>query len=246
MDSPLVIVQMGEPPAAVAAEVGKQYQWFVSKLGLQMREFILIRPYRGDALPDPGNLSAVIITGSWSMVTDHAPWSEMTAVWVREIHQRAIPLLGVCYGHQLIAYALGGTVADNPHGWEGGLQQVQMIGQEEADPLFFGLPRQFTAWLSHRQTVVCPPAQARVLACSSQDACQILRYGPYAYSLQFHPEFNQALMVSCLRHSRHPGARERLPAVSAAAEPEWPALILRRFQDVWRHRGRTLEAGDAA
>lgn len=244
--APLAIVQMGEPPAAIAAEVGEQYQWFVGKLGLQAQEFILIRPYRGDSLPDPDQISAVIITGSWSMVTDHAPWSEITAAWVREVHARAIPLLGVCYGHQLIAYALGGTVADNPRGWEGGLQQVRMTARIDNDPLLSGLPGQFTVWLSHLQTVVRPPAQAQVLACSPQDDCQILRYGPHAFSLQFHPEFSRSLMTSCLRHSTRPGAKDRLTAIREAAEPEWPSQILRRFLDMWRQNRPVLGNSNAA
>ncbi|XBS70170.1 glutamine amidotransferase [Acerihabitans sp. KWT182] len=244
--APLAIVQMGEPPAAIAAEVGEQYRWFVDRLGLQESEYVLIRPYRGDRLPEPDEISAAIITGSWSMVTDHAPWSEITAAWIRGVHALERPLLGICYGHQLIAYALGGTVADNPRGWEGGLQQVRMTASTDGCPLLEGLPRQFAVWLSHLQTVLRPPAEAQVLAVSPQDDCQIIRYSPYTFSLQFHPEFSRPLMASCLRHSTRDGARERLAALPSLEEPEWPSLILRRFYENWRSSRGGLADSNAA
>jgi GMP synthase (glutamine-hydrolysing) len=232
--APLAIVQIGEPPAAIAAEVGEQYQWFVDKLALQSQDYVLIRPDRGDLLPDPDLISAAIITGSWAMVTDHASWSESAAAWIRKVHGLALPLLGVCYGHQLIAYALGGTVAYNQRGWETGLQPVRLMVQTDNDPLLSGLPAQFEAWLSHLQTVLQPPAQATVLACSPQDDCQIIRYSPQACSLQFHPEFSRSLMACCLRHSTRSGAQEQLAKIQSLAEPEWPSLILDRFCQIWR------------
>ncbi len=244
--APLAIVQMGEPPAAIAAEVGEQYQWFVDRLGLKSHEYLLIRPYRGDRLPDPGRISAAIITGSWSMVTDHAPWSENTASWIRGVHALKMPLLGVCYGHQLIAYALGGIVADNPRGWEGGLQQVRLAARTDGDPLLNGLPGQFAVWLSHLQTVVRPPAEAQVLATSPQDDCQIIRYSPHTFSLQFHPEFSRSLMASCLRHSSRHGARAQLENLQSLAEPEWPSLILRRFYQNWNNNRPGLAETNAA
>ncbi|WP_413741809.1 glutamine amidotransferase [Sodalis sp. RH15] len=244
--APLAIVQMGEPPTAIAAEVGEQYQWFVDRLGLESHEYVLIRPYRGDRLPDPDRISAAIITGSWSMVTDHAPWSEITAAWIRGVHALELPLLGICYGHQLIAYALGGVVADNPRGWEGGLQQVRITARADDDPLLGGLPGQFAVWLSHLQTVLRPPAEARVLAVSPRDDCQIIRYSPQTFSLQFHPEFSRSLMASCLRHSTRSGAKEQLASLQSQTEPEWPALILQRFYENWRNNRSGLANSNAA
>lgn len=69
-------------------------------------------------------LSAALLSGSWAMVTDRADWSERTAAWVRGAVADGLPLLGVCYGHQLMSYALGGNVGDNPAGWERGLIAV--------------------------------------------------------------------------------------------------------------------------
>ncbi len=65
-------------------------------------------------LPEPRHFSGAILTGSHSMVTDHEPWSERTAAWIPAVMAAGTPLLGICYGHQLIAYALGGDVGPNP------------------------------------------------------------------------------------------------------------------------------------
>ncbi|WP_437615496.1 glutamine amidotransferase [Erwinia sp. V71] len=194
--APLAIIQLEVPPAAVSQQVGEQAQWFIQALQLQPGEYLVVRPHLGEPLPDYQQVSAAILSGSWAMVTDHADWSERTAAWVRGAIDAQLPLLGVCYGHQLMSYALGGQVADNPRGWERGLKALDNLAADDA--LLAALPAQFDAWLSHRQSVLQPPAGARVLARSAVDDCQIIRYTPAALSVQFHPEFDAEIMTACL------------------------------------------------
>lgn len=173
-------------------------------------------------LPDFQHISGAILSGSWAMVTDHAEWSERTAAWIRAAIEHALPLPGVCYGHQLMACALGGKVGDNPHGWERGLTLLQRTSQGENDPLLSAFPAQFNAWLSHRQTVIAPPPQAKVLATSRQDGCQILRYTPQAYPVQFHPEFTHHIMNVCLPAGSTDDGAEM-------ADVDWARSLLMRF-----------------
>lgn len=221
---PLAIIQLGTPPDAVKARTGEQYYWFVAALGLEVGEFIVVRPDLGEALPDPASISAAILTGSWTMVTDHVDWSERTAAWVRSVVDHSLPLLGVCYGHQLMAYALGGQVADNPRGWERGQQELHARPGCKRDPLLSQLPDNFTAWLSHRQSVLRPPAGAQVLATSALDDCQIIRYNASALSFQFHPEFTADIMSACL-----PDKHQEKHRVTQQDEPQWPRLLLQDF-----------------
>ena len=219
---PLAIIQLEIPPAPVRARIGEQARWFIDALQLAPQDYIICRPHLGETLPEFAAVSGAILSGSWSMVTDHADWSERTAAWLRAAMDHALPLFGVCYGHQLMAWALGGQVGDNPCGWERGALPVTLLPGAQSDALLQALPSQFPAWLSHRQTVLTPPPGARVLARSASDSCQIIRYGPQALSVQFHPEFNAQLMQACL------------PADSdfdAAAQPDtaMARLILQRF-----------------
>ncbi|CAK6493718.1 hypothetical protein PANNVG_02019 [Pantoea sp. Nvir] len=195
---PLALIQLEVPPAEVAARIGEQPRWFIDALGLQPDDYLIVRPHLGESLPQFDRISGAILSGSWAMVTDHAEWSERSAAWVRAAIDAELPLLGVCYGHQLMAYALGGKVADNPNGWERGLLPLTCDAAAQRDALLSALPGRFSVWLSHRQSVIVPPPQAQVLATSQKDACQILRYSPQALSVQFHPEFSRQIMSACL------------------------------------------------
>ena len=195
---PIALIQLEVPPANVVAQIGEQPRWFIDALNLQPDEYLIVRPHLGEALPAFDQIAGAILSGSWAMVTDHADWSERSAAWIRAAIEAALPLLGVCYGHQLMAYALGGEVADNPNGWERGLLPVTCGALAQRDPLLQRLPAAFSAWLSHRQSVLTPPRQAQVLASSERDGCQIIRYSPQALSVQFHPEFSPKIMRACL------------------------------------------------
>lgn len=228
---PFAIIQLETPPDAVSAAVGEQQHWFIAALGLAPDEFIVVRPDLGEALPEPCSVAAAVLSGSWAMVTDHAEWSERTAAWIRSAVEQELPLLGVCYGHQLMAYALGGVVDDNPRGWERGLQQLEMGECAQNDPLLSALPGQFSAWLSHRQSVLQPPPGAQVLASSALDDCQIIRYTPQALSVQFHPEFTGQIMTACLQNSQ---SSEASSLMVHQQEPATPRQLL---QDFWQqHR----------
>ena len=219
---PLAIIQLERPPAPVRERIGEQARWFIEALELAPQDYVVCRPDRGEALPDFTAISGAILSGSWAMVTDHAEWSERTAAWLRAAMEQALPLFGVCYGHQLMAYALGGEVGDNPRGWERGALPITLQSGTQSDALLQGLPLSFPVWLSHRQTVLAPPPGAQVLARSASDNCQIIRYGPQALSVQFHPEFDARIMQAC-----QPAGTEFDPA--AQPDTSCPRLILRRF-----------------
>lgn len=193
---PLALIQLEVPPPQVVAQIGEQPVWFIDALQLQPDDYVIVRPHLGEELPAFDRVSGAILSGSWAMVTDHADWSERTAAWIRGAMEAELSLLGVCYGHQLMAYALGGKVGDNPNGWERGLKTLTQLTQR--DPWLATLPGEFQAWLSHRQSVISPPQHAVVLAQSELDGCQILRYSPQALSVQFHPEFTRDIMTACL------------------------------------------------
>ncbi len=185
----LLLIQVGTPPDALRATNGDLPHWFCRALGCDGQTLDVVRVFEGEALPRPGAHRAAIITGSAAMVTDRHPWSEATAQWIREAMAVHMPLFGVCYGHQLMAHALGGEVIDHPEGLEVGCHAIELRDPARSDPLLQDFPPRFKAHLSHWQTVLKLPPGARALAYSAHDPHQIIRYSARAMSTQFHPEF---------------------------------------------------------
>lgn len=132
------------------------------------------------------------------MVTDEPDWSENLAAWIRDRYQTPMPLLGICYGHQLMAHALGGRVDYHPLGAEVGYLPIHLSEQAHEHELLTHLPMQFPALLTHQQSVLSLPDHVQVLGSSAHDPYQILRYGPAQWSIQFHPEFFAGLLRYCV------------------------------------------------
>ncbi len=99
-----------------------------------------------------------------------------------------MPLLGVCYGHQLIANIYGGEVNHDKEQSKFGLFKVSLTEEGQRDPLFKGLPDTFMAQYAHKDSVTILPRGATLLASAEGCRFSALRYGPAAYTLQFHPE----------------------------------------------------------
>lgn len=230
-NTPLAIIQLGDPPADLTATHGTQSDWMRRVIGSEI-PVVVIRPHLGEPLPLPTLLAGAVLTGSWSMVTDHETWSERTAEWVRSALACQLPLLGICYGHQLIAHALGGEVDFHPEGREIGQHEIRLTKAARGDSLFADFPPAFAANLTHEQTVLAPPPGAVVLASSEHDAHQILRYGPEAFSVQFHPEFDANLMSACLVRREPVFTREGYDIaamVRALQETSYARSVLTRF-----------------
>lgn len=188
-----LLIQTGTPPDAIRERHGDLPDWFAAALGLTRDQLLVVRAFEGEKPPALDVRTPAILTGSWSMVTDREAWSEALAEWIRAAMAIGTPLFGVCYGHQLMAHALGGEVGYLAQGREIGSQIVTLSTAGTADPALEHAGSAFTAQLTHMQTVLAPPAGTTMLARSARDQHQILRYGPNALSTQFHPEFTPAI-----------------------------------------------------
>ncbi|MEO5565762.1 MAG: glutamine amidotransferase [Luteimonas sp.] len=244
MNAPFLILEAGQPVASMRRHRGFPH-WIRVAAGLAPDAAVVINVERGDPLPERAGFAGTIVTGSAAMVTDHHDWSERSAQWLRESAQAGMPLLGICYGHQLLAHALGGEVGDNPAGREMGTVALELEPGAADDILFGDLPTCFQAQATHLQSVLRLPDGAVPLARSALDACHAFRWGDAAWGLQFHPEFSTTHMRgyvnarrdALLREGRDP---ERLAAEVAAAPQA--RRVLRRFV---RH-ARKLAAGTHA
>ncbi len=150
-------------------------------------------------------VSAIILSGSGSMVTEYekTPWMQREMAVIQEAAQRKIPVLGICFGHQIMAQAMGGQVdwmldAAGEPTMELGPTTATITPEGLFDPLFAGVAdeqQQFTIQATHSQHVVAQPPNTNVLATNEISPIQALRYTDLPFwSLQNHPENSMILM----------------------------------------------------
>ncbi len=190
----------------------------------------------GEPLPPPTLPLAVVVTGSSAMVSHRLPWSERTAGWLADAVDAGTPVLGICYGHQLLAHALGGVVGPNPHGREIGTVTGNVLPAAADDPLLGGVGPRFEIQATHVESVLTLPPRATTLATSGRDDHFAFRVdGRPAWGVQFHPEFSVDVMREYLEARR--GILEDegrdVDALLAATRPTPVGpVVLRRFGEL--------------
>ncbi|WP_420390817.1 glutamine amidotransferase [Marinobacter sp.] len=194
----VVILKTGNTYPSLLESFGDFDSWFLARLAPELDLHVV--DVTVDDLPGkPGDWDGVVVTGSPAMVSDRAPWSENTGAWLAEAVTEEVPVLGVCYGHQLLAHALGGEAGYHPRGRETGTHRVELLDAAMDDPLFKGLPQTFPAQLTHRQSVLRLPENAVLLGRNDFEPHQAFRVGRCAWGIQFHPEFSAEVMRAYLK-----------------------------------------------
>lgn len=226
----VLLLKAGEAAASVRLSVGDYDRWFLQTVGLSGYRFDTLAVHQGAQLPtSAAGYDAVMMTGSPLSVTQPEPWMERAAEFMVNAEAHGIPVLGVCFGHQLLAYAYGGRVARSPLGREIGTVEVQLTPAGRADALFHGLPERIAVQATHEDLVPEPPQGAQVLAGNAHTAVQALAFRPNARGVQFHPEVQPDAMRALIQAraerleaeatSRGQPPGERVPRLLAGLAP---------------------------
>jgi len=202
----ITIIETGLLDEKSRARYGSFPEMFERLIGAEDRSitFDVVSVIDGEALPDPSTLQSILITGSSAGVYDKLDWIAPLEDFVRAAYVGQIPMIGVCFGHQLMAQALGGIVRKSEKGWGIGRHVYDVVpGNGIIDGEHIAIAA------SHQDQVIEPPAGARTILSSPFTEHAGLLYGNgAAFSVQPHPEFDTGFAYLCceLREGQAPDA----------------------------------------
>jgi GMP synthase-like glutamine amidotransferase len=221
----LAILETGRPPGALAEEFGDYPSMFEQLLG----DGFAVETFDVQAgqLPDSGH-DAILITGSPAGVYDDFPWIGPLMQFIRSAADRK--MVGVCFGHQVMAQALGGRVVKSEKGWGAGLHRYDIVRREPWMDGDAGAELAIPA--SHQDQVIVQPPHTEIVAASD--------FTPYAglawtdrpaISFQFHPEFSPAYAKALIeaRYDAVPDPDAAMASLDAPNDNQRVAGWIKRF-----------------
>ena len=186
------ILQTGHAPDMLLPDTGDYDAMMARMLDGQGFDFVTYAVVDQEFPERPHAADGWLITGSKHGAYEDHPWIPPLEELIRAIHAANLPMVGICFGHQIIAQALGGKVVKHPDGWRVGATQYKIEGS----------PLTLNAW--HQDQVIEAPDGAEIIG--RAEGCDIaaMRIGERIYTVQPHPEYGATFMQGLLDH-RAPG-----------------------------------------
>ena len=222
----IAVLETGVPPHPLQDEYGAYPDMFAELLGpgYELETFDVAK----GNLPETAGYGAYLVTGSPAGVYDPLPWIPPLLEFIRDA--RETKMIGVCFGHQAMAQALGGQVIKSPKGWAAGLNRYDVI---EPQPWTNG-ERQVAIPASHQdQVVVQPPATTTVAASEFTPYAALAWTDRPAISFQFHPEFSVGYAKALIekRFDRVNNPEQAIESLDAPNDNQRVGEWMRKFLD---------------
>ncbi len=215
----LGLIEADELPPELARE-HRSYGWMFRRLLNAAGARLEYRHYQATELQLPEHLNACdayLITGSKAGVYEPWPWVEALVTWIRQAHRSEVPLIGVCFGHQVIAEALGGHAARSDRGWGLGVARTAVL---QHPPWVSQPPESVALMYSHQDQVLALPPYATPWL--GNNFCPLAGYwiDESVFAMQGHPEFTpEYLRALVLRRADRIGATEVKVALASLHQP---------------------------
>ncbi len=200
------ILQTGHAPDALLPDHGEYSAMFERLLGSHGFRFTTWNVVDNDFPDGPDAARGWLITGSKHGAYEPHPWIPPLEDLIRAIHADERPLVGICFGHQIIAQALGGRVEKFSGGWSVGRQSYTLDGTS----------LHLNAW--HQDQVTTLPPEARIIGQSAFCENAVLAYGDHILTIQPHPEFDAGFLEGLMTHRGGAVPPDRLDQARAALD----------------------------
>ena len=223
----VLIIDCGPSLSNVSKHFGFAPEWIMESLKNKGCNFTWVKPYVGDKIQS-NNADAWIITGSPCSVYNCEAWMVNLEEEMKNIQSSQIPVLGICFGHQLIAKCFGGEVELNPKGWELGAYPVQFTAAGKKSQLFSGMEENAIVYESHQDSVTVLPENAIELAKNNKGNQAFMIHDNF-YGVQFHPEFSWEVIKMYVFIRSAMGVKVDDPSVPESTQGE---LVLFNFIDL--------------
>ncbi len=205
------IIINGPGMEEVKSLYGQASDWVQNALSGYNVDVKVVKAYEMEEF-SPEVDDAWIITGSAYSVYDNFEWIDYLRKKLHQMDKLNKPVLGICFGHQLIADTFGGKVELNPKGWELGSCEVELTDAAFDNKLFFGLSSPLSVYQSHQDVVLSIPENS-ILMAKNRMGIQSFVYNDCFYGVQFHPEFTKIVMEKYLDIRYEKGIIDNKPEV---------------------------------